>query len=99
MLCCVTKVVMCYMFACMPFLELQYLALLPGMLMSSSKQVMEELRLRRPGFQPTRMLDFGAGPGTATWAATQVQMAAVQCQTRATLPKPWVWAAAVPCSK
>ena len=61
-------------------------ALPPSMLMSSTMQVMEELRLRRPGFQPTRMLDFGAGPGTAIWAATQVQTAVVQCQTCATLP-------------
>ena len=36
-------------------------------------QVMEELRLRLPGFAPARMLDFGAGPGTATWAAVAVR--------------------------
>lgn len=36
------------------------------------QKVMDELQSRRPDFQPSRMLDFGAGPGTAIWAAAQV---------------------------
>lgn len=35
---------------------------------------MEELRVRLPDFRPSRMLDFGAGPGTAIWAATSVSL-------------------------
>ena len=37
-------------------------------------QVFRELRLRAPDLLPRRMLDFGAGPGTATWAASEVCM-------------------------
>lgn len=36
------------------------------------RQVMEELRVRLPDFQPATVLDFGSGPGTAIWAATSV---------------------------
>jgi len=35
-------------------------------------RVLDELRLRLPGFTPRSMLDFGAGPGTAVWAAREV---------------------------
>jgi ribosomal protein RSM22 (predicted rRNA methylase) len=35
-------------------------------------KVMEELHMRLPGFRPASMLDFGAGPGTAIWAAQKV---------------------------
>ncbi|WP_421759962.1 small ribosomal subunit Rsm22 family protein [Devosia sp.] len=34
--------------------------------------VFEEVRARAPGFSPDRLLDIGAGPGTATWAAAEV---------------------------
>lgn len=34
--------------------------------------VFEEVRARAPGFAPDRLLDIGAGPGTATWAAAEV---------------------------
>ncbi len=37
-------------------------------------QVFQELRLRAPDLPPRRMLDFGAGPGTATWAAAEVRV-------------------------
>ena len=37
------------------------------------RQVFQELRLRAPDLPPRRMLDFGAGPGTATWAAAEVR--------------------------
>jgi ribosomal protein RSM22 (predicted rRNA methylase) len=30
------------------------------------------VRERAPGFQPASMLDFGAGPGTASWAAVEI---------------------------
>ena len=32
-------------------------------------KVLGELASRRPGFSPTSLLDVGAGPGTASWAA------------------------------
>jgi ribosomal protein RSM22 (predicted rRNA methylase) len=34
--------------------------------------VLDELRARAPDFSPAAMLDAGAGPGTATWAAREV---------------------------
>lgn len=34
-------------------------------------RVLDELRLRLPDFAPASMLDFGAGPGTAVWAARE----------------------------
>lgn len=34
-------------------------------------KVLEELQRRAPDFQPGEMLDAGAGPGTAAWAATE----------------------------
>lgn len=33
---------------------------------------MSELQIRLPDFRPHNMLDFGAGPGTAIWAASAV---------------------------
>lgn len=35
-------------------------------------RVLAEATARIPGFQPQRLLDAGAGPGTATWAALAV---------------------------
>jgi ribosomal protein RSM22 (predicted rRNA methylase) len=34
--------------------------------------VFSEIRQRMPAFQPASLLDLGAGPGTATWAAAEV---------------------------
>lgn len=34
---------------------------------------MQELQARVPDLQPSRMLDFGSGPGTAVWAAAAVE--------------------------
>jgi|1185.fasta_scaffold02939_3 ribosomal protein RSM22 (predicted rRNA methylase) len=34
--------------------------------------VLSELKNRMPGFEPVDLLDLGAGPGTATWAASVV---------------------------
>ena len=36
------------------------------------KKVLEEVRLRASEFHPVTLLDLGAGPGTATWAAVEV---------------------------
>ncbi|KAJ3036902.1 Methyltransferase-like protein 17, mitochondrial [Rhizophlyctis rosea] len=33
--------------------------------------ILTELRKRAPDFAPTRMLDYGTGPGTAIWAANE----------------------------
>jgi ribosomal protein RSM22 (predicted rRNA methylase) len=38
---------------------------------AATRAVMAEAALRLPDFAPRRMLDFGAGPGTALWAAAQ----------------------------
>ena len=35
-------------------------------------KVLEEVSMRLPTFTPQSMLDFGAGPGTAIWAAHEV---------------------------
>ena len=35
-------------------------------------RVLDELNMRMADFQPESMLDFGAGPGTAIWAASEV---------------------------
>lgn len=35
-------------------------------------RVFEEISRLRPGWKPTSVLDFGAGPATATWAAREV---------------------------
>ena len=37
-------------------------------------RVLDELRLRLPDFAPASMLDFGAGPGTAIWAAREARL-------------------------
>lgn len=37
-------------------------------------RVFDELKSRLPNFKPRNMLDFGAGPGTAVWAAQEVGM-------------------------
>ena len=37
-------------------------------------KVLEELSMRLPAFAPESMLDFGAGPGTAIWAAHEVHV-------------------------
>ncbi len=39
---------------------------------SSAWAVLEQLRWRCGGWAPRTMLDYGAGPGTATWAAAEV---------------------------
>ena len=36
-------------------------------------KVLEEVSARLPAFAPESMLDFGAGPGTAVWAAQEVR--------------------------
>lgn len=36
--------------------------------------VVEEVSMRLPAFAPESMLDFGAGPGTAVWAAHEVRL-------------------------
>lgn len=43
----------------------------PG-IYSCNYRVLSEIQRRLPDFHPTRMLDFGSGPGTTTWAASQV---------------------------
>ena len=42
---------------------------------------MQELQARAPDLQPGRMLDFGAGPGTAVWAAAAVPPPPPPCLT------------------
>jgi ribosomal protein RSM22 (predicted rRNA methylase) len=42
--------------------------------------VLTELSLRRPDFEPRTLLDVGAGPGTAIWAARDVWSALERCQ-------------------
>src|SRR5712675_2421634 len=32
--------------------------------------VLGDIKQRMPGFEPASLLDLGAGPGTATWAAS-----------------------------
>jgi ribosomal protein RSM22 (predicted rRNA methylase) len=36
------------------------------------RRVVGEVAVRLPGFKPKLMLDYGAGPGTAAWAAQEV---------------------------
>lgn len=43
---------------------------LPATLAAVSR-VLDEVAARRPGFAPTSLLDAGAGPGTASWAAQE----------------------------
>lgn len=35
-------------------------------------RILHELKMVAPDFSPTRMLDYGAGPGTAAWAVQEV---------------------------
>lgn len=37
------------------------------------RRVLGEVKARMPSWRPDSMLDFGAGPGTATWAAQEVR--------------------------
>ncbi|KAM0939277.1 putative ribosomal protein Rsm22 [Dioscorea sansibarensis] len=39
---------------------------------SACHRVLKEVRQRLPGFLPTSVLDFGAGPGSALWAMREV---------------------------
>ncbi|XP_028115449.1 probable S-adenosyl-L-methionine-dependent RNA methyltransferase RSM22, mitochondrial isoform X2 [Camellia sinensis] len=39
---------------------------------SACHRVLSEVRRRLPGFSPTRVLDFGAGTGSAMWAVREV---------------------------
>lgn len=39
---------------------------------AAAHRIFKELAVRYPGFEPKTFLDFGAGPGTATWAAQEV---------------------------
>ncbi|KAH7665975.1 DNA helicase protein [Dioscorea alata] len=39
---------------------------------SACHRVLKEVRQRLPGFSPTSVLDFGAGPGSALWAMREV---------------------------
>ena len=53
--------------------ELQaYLATRLPATFAATRKVLSELASLRPGWSPTSMLDLGAGPGTATWAALTV---------------------------
>lgn len=40
-------------------------------LYSSTSKVLNEIMQRFPDFKPKKMLDFGSGPGTAVWAASE----------------------------
>ncbi|GAB4820160.1 hypothetical protein N2152v2_007206 [Parachlorella kessleri] len=53
------------------------------------RRVLGEVAARRPGWRPETMLDFGAGPGTATWAAQQVWRDA-PLQVSAVEPSPYM---------
>lgn len=44
---------------------------IPG-IFSCNTKVFDEIKKRFPGFSPRRMMDFGSGPGTTTWAASQM---------------------------
>lgn len=48
------------------------LSRLPGCY-AASLRIFRELSVRLPDFQPKTLLDFGAGPGTAAWAAQEVR--------------------------
>ena len=49
-----------------------YLATRVPATFAATTRVLAELALSRPGWAPESILDLGAGPGTATWAATGV---------------------------
>lgn len=44
---------------------------LPGVY-ACTFRVMNEIKLRRPEWTPKSLMDFGSGPGTAVWSATEV---------------------------
>ena len=48
--------------------------------------VLGELAARAPDFQPRTMIDAGAGPGTATWAATRLWDSLAAAELRDTNP-------------
>lgn len=37
-----------------------------------STKVFSEIKMRFPDFRPRKLLDFGSGPGTSSWAASQI---------------------------
>ncbi|CAA7391905.1 unnamed protein product [Spirodela intermedia] len=39
---------------------------------SACRRILREVRRRLPDFSPSRVLDFGAGPGTAIWAMKEI---------------------------
>lgn len=49
-----------------------YLATRAPATFAATRRVLSELRALRPGWAPRTVLDVGAGPGTATWAAAAV---------------------------
>jgi hypothetical protein len=49
------------------------LARFPGC-WAAVQRVVAEVAARLPGFKPRSVLDFGAGPGTASWALQEVRM-------------------------
>lgn len=49
-----------------------YLATRAPATFATTRRVISELASLRPGFAPGSILDLGAGPGTATWAALDV---------------------------
>ncbi|KAJ2827152.1 37S ribosomal protein S22 [Coemansia erecta] len=49
-----------------------YMAALAPSAYAATFNVLDELRARVPGFKPTSVLDFGAGPGCSLWAAQDV---------------------------
>ncbi|MGO9964640.1 MAG: small ribosomal subunit Rsm22 family protein [Acidimicrobiales bacterium] len=49
-----------------------YLATRAPATFAATRRVLSELRALRPGWAPRTVLDLGAGPGTATWAAAAV---------------------------
>ncbi|KXN73611.1 hypothetical protein CONCODRAFT_3427, partial [Conidiobolus coronatus NRRL 28638] len=55
--------------------ELESLGYLGGLFPSAfgaCKRVFEELVIRDKSFKPTKIMDFGTGPGTAIWAAKEI---------------------------
>lgn len=50
--------------------RLAYLAARMPATYAATRAVLGELRRRQPGFDPTSVLDLGAGPATALWAAS-----------------------------
>lgn len=59
-------------FAYGPAETLAYLAFDVEDAFATAHNVMRELKRRLPAFKPRSMLDFGAGPGTASWVAHEL---------------------------